>query len=85
MANDRLYMRCRTCGEAKMLAKYYPGPHSLEIWDSDAMSKWMSDHLECNSGVWCHATMNGDRCFDLFTESDDRFLELMAATPLSIA
>lgn len=74
MANDRIFLKCRHCGYTKMLAKYYPSiGHG--IWFPGSVSDWVEKHITC-SPAFGNMTLEGDRCFDLFTESDDRFHEL---------
>lgn len=73
MANDRIYMKCRGCGETKMLAKYYPSNYG--VWWPEEVCKWIEDHMK-HSPNFGEMDLKGDRCFDLFTESDERFGEL---------
>ena len=57
-----------------MLAKYYPTMgHGMRFPES--VSDWVSKHMEC-SPAFGRMDLEGDRCFDLFTESDDRFNDL---------
>lgn len=74
MANDRLFFKCRHCGETKMLAKYYP-TLGHGIWFPAKVSEWVETHMEC-SPAFGQMDLAGDRCFDLFAESDERFAEL---------
>ena len=74
MANDRIFFKCRGCGETKMLAKYYP-TIGHGIWFPESVSEWVEKHMECSPNFG-GMDLKGDRCFDLFTESDDRFNEL---------
>jgi hypothetical protein len=74
MANDRIYFKCRHCGETKLLAKYYP-TLGHGVWFPEEMCKWVEHHMEC-SPYFGGQDLQGDRCFDLFAESDERFGEL---------
>ena len=74
MANDRLYFKCRNCGETKMLAKYYP-TMGHGIWFPDAVSDWVKTHMECSPNFGM-SNLRGDGCFDVFAESDERLSEL---------
>ena len=74
MANDLIFLKCRTCGHTKMLAKYYP-TLGHGVWYPDEVSRFVEKHMECSPNFG-YDDLKGDRCFDLFTESDDRFQEL---------
>jgi hypothetical protein len=74
MANDRIFFKCRHCGETKMLAKYYP-TMGHGVWDQDVVADWVGKHMMCSPAFY-QMNLQGDRCFDLFTESDNRFQEL---------
>ena len=71
MANDRINLRCRGCGAEKMLVKYYPRQFD-GIWSPTEVSWWIAEHLQC-SPHWGQQDLGGDRCFDLFTESEPCF------------
>ncbi len=73
MANDRIFMKCHGCGETKMMAKYYP-TIGRGVWFPESVSEWVEQHMW--SCVETKMDLEGDRCFDLFTESDERFNEL---------
>ena len=73
MANDRIYFKCRHCGETAMLAKYWPS--SGEVTSPDFIGNWVAKHMGCSPNFY-DMDLRGDRCFDLFTESDDRFNDL---------
>ena len=48
MANDRVYLRCRTCGEAYMLAKWYPGDgFTPKATGYDSLGDWIETHDDC--------------------------------------
>ena len=74
MANDRIFFKCRHCSETKMLAKYYPTLGN-GVWFPEEVCNWIEKHMKC-SPAFGGMDLGGDRCFDLFTESDDRFNEL---------
>lgn len=64
MANDRIFIRCRKCGEQKMLAKYYP---TIARYGVD-VSDFVSEHLaNCIEGAPMYLP---DRVFDLLTEAE---------------
>jgi hypothetical protein len=64
MSNDRLYLRCKKCGEHKLLLKYYPtGSH---LWEPDKLCDWMDLHWAA-----CHNAppeLGNNPRFDLLTE-----------------
>ena len=70
MANDRIRIKCRKCGEEMTFAKYYP-TLGHGIWSSHIpyLEEFVSKHMEC-SPYFGGDSLNGDRCFDLFTESE---------------
>lgn len=68
MANDRIYLKCRGCGATRSLAKYYP-TLGYGVWWPDEVAQWIDKHMRC-SPHFGEKDLNGDRCFDLFTESD---------------
>jgi hypothetical protein len=50
MANDRLYLICRVCGDSCMLFKYYPGggfipPESIAGPDGGRIGNWIDEHI----------------------------------------
>lgn len=74
MANDRIFLKCRHCGDCTMLAKYYP-TIGHGIWNHEKLDEWVDKHMQC-SPHFGEIDLKGDRCFDLFSESDSRFKEL---------
>lgn len=74
MANDRILFKCRGCGETVTLAKYYP-TLGHGIWFPETISAYVEKHIECSLNFG-KDDLGGDRCFDLFTESDKRYSEL---------
>jgi hypothetical protein len=70
VANDKIIIRCRHCGEWGLLAKYYPSNYG--VWDSKALAKWIEDHMPCKPDFY-GPSLGGDRLFDLFTESDENY------------
>ncbi len=65
-----------------MLAKYYP-TLGHGIWDHEKLDAWVEKHMEC-SPHFGKVDLQGDRCFDLFTESDPRFNKLFMRTENNI-
>ena len=76
MANDRIFLKCRHCGKTKSFIKYYPSAHGIQSSNFYDFAKWINRHMECNFDVGVKMDLGGDRCFDLFTESDERFNDL---------
>ena len=76
MANDRIYMQCRYCYKTVLLTKYFPSPGE-GVWDPTKVSDFIERHISC-SPHFGSVTLEGDRCFDLFTESSKEFEERMA-------
>lgn len=70
MANDRIIIKCRHCGETLTLAKYYPTLGS-GVHMPYTVTAWMDEHMRC-SPHFGETDLNGDRCFDLFTESEGK-------------
>jgi len=67
VANDRIHMKCRGCGDTLMLAKFYPA--DFGVWYPDMVSKWIELHIPCSVDRYA-SDLGGERCFDLFAESD---------------
>jgi len=79
MANDRIYLRCKGCGNQYLLLKYYPC--NSYIWRPEEIQEWMDQHIaDCNElGM---GDLGGNPCFDLITESDDNWTNPEPAWPL---
>ena len=60
-------MTCRGCKDIGLLAKYYPGVAG--IWFPDRLEKFVETHMQC-SPHFGGVDLEGDRCFDLWAESD---------------
>ncbi len=72
MANDRLWLRCRHCGEYGALAKYYPSlGHG--IWSPESLDKFVWKHMECSPNFGQH-DLAGDTCFTIHAESARDFV-----------
>lgn len=69
MANDRILIKCRHCGEKRTLAKYYPSNYG--VWGNQVpeIVKFIDTHMACSPNIGS-MSLNGDRCFDLETELD---------------
>ena len=68
MANDRIRIKCRKCSEEMTFAKYYP-TLGHGIWFHEHLDEFVTKHMEC-SPSFGGPDLNGDRCFELFTESE---------------
>jgi hypothetical protein len=73
VANDRIYIVCKSCNRGRLLLKYYP---SGSFATSDTVGDFMAAHLD-----GCHYyfgnTLDGDPKFWLATEADyDKFRAL---------
>ncbi len=69
MANDRIYMTCRGCKDITSLAKYYPPSMGHGVWNPEKVVAFIDKHIECSPNFG-KGDLGGDRCFDLWTESD---------------
>lgn len=82
MANDRLIIRCKNCGEEDLLAKYYPPrpPYSVDgvinpldpplvqsHWAED-VSDFVQNHM-MHSRFYGGGNLGGDSCFEIIAES----------------
>ena len=67
MANDRLILKCRNCGDTMTFAKYYP-TLGHGIWSPEKLDTWVSQHMMC-SPRFGGIDLGGDRCFDIHTEN----------------
>lgn len=48
MANNRMFLKCKGCGEYYVLAKYYPST----MWhtrreDNESFNEWLGKHTYC--------------------------------------
>ena len=68
MANDRIFITCRGCKAKAMLAKYYPT--NMGVWNRDKLCDFIDNHINCTADF--KGDLEGDRCFDLSTESDKK-------------
>lgn len=67
MADDRLFIKCKTCGGWKMLLKHMTG-FGLTHRDNGIL-EWLSDHADCHQSK-NKISLGGDTCFTLHTEDD---------------
>ena len=71
MANDRVWIRCATCGERLLWFKFYPvggavdGPYVFH--DQQKQEAWVTEHLHDRAS---DPHLAGDPGFALETESD---------------
>lgn len=82
MANDRVYLRCKTCRAQLLLFKYWPGldglagPFLQASGDDEearigAAETFVVEHLlNCHPKAF-HGDLRGDPGFDVYAESED--------------
>jgi len=69
MANDRIYLKCKECGQLKLLFTYWPD--GVSLWSSLSEEKiieleeWVNTHLHSKMGRF---SLEGDPGFTLETE-----------------
>lgn len=64
MANDRVFIVCKTCGAWKMLLKHFPG--SLGTRDNGIL-EWLDSHGACHPQYY-NSDLQGNPGFKLATE-----------------
>lgn len=89
MANDRIYLQCKTCKKCKLLWKYYPFGGELDggyLWPkAEELADFIGEHLHiCHPAVRQMRpgipTLEGDPGFELGCESDLTFNDSDLAT-----
>jgi len=74
MANDRVFIVCKSCGDVALLLKFYPG--KLAEWDNKTpLVEWLDGHGKHHPRLQ-EGDLAGDPGFELFTESDDAKYDL---------
>lgn len=73
MANDRIKITCKKCSESMTFAKYYP-TIGHGIWDEKSLSDFVHKHMQC-SPAFGGMDLDGDRCFDLSTDSENAVVD----------
>ena len=71
MANDRIWLRCKGCSQAVLLAKFYPAQGTgsyVPNFVPERLSRFMEQHIPT-----CHPraftmSLEGDPGFDLVTD-----------------
>lgn len=66
MANDRIFIKCQTCGGWKMLMKHFPG--TMETVDNGVL-EWIGAHGVCHPRLY-NEDLGGVPGFSLHTEED---------------
>lgn len=78
MANNRMYLKCRTCGELISLGSCICSPYEIYQWKSvehpeqdyldyrDALNEFYEKHFHCQNG---HNVIHGDTQFTLVYEN----------------
>jgi hypothetical protein len=75
MANDRIYLRCKTCKETVMLWKHYPvgtylgGAEGGYEGDGAEVLAFLQRHILCHPRCR-RGTLGGDPGYETVTESD---------------
>lgn len=65
MSNDRLYMRCKECGELRLFAKY--SPSGSYVWAPELVDDWVGEHMDHFAKR--RVDLEGELPFDFFMES----------------
>ena len=65
MANDRVFIKCETCGGWKMLLKFFP-TSGLTTRDNDIL-EWLDTHARCHPRSY-NGNLGGDPGYTLHTE-----------------
>lgn len=82
MSNDRLWIKCKNCGERTLLAKFWPGRWNVYTGKNydpaermTELEAWMNCHTLCDPQSSKHFAMDlgGDPLFVL--ETDNRPLD----------
>lgn len=72
MANQRMYLKCRSCGAEKMVAKRLAGAfHTIDLPAENSWDAWFEKH------EWgaCGEQAEGLDIFDLVYEHEREFIE----------
>jgi len=64
-----------------MLAKYYPTVLGYGVWFPEEVCKWIKKHMECSPNFGNY-DLGGDKCFDVYAESNDAYDQLIEITYL---
>lgn len=67
MANNRLYIRCKGCGDSTMITKNFGEPYCLDENEVKKLNSFFSDHAFCVDVGYM--TIGGR--FELFDEFDE--------------
>jgi len=66
MADDRMYLRCKACGEQILLAKCHAPIYNNFFHADEKYDRFLRDHSCCN-----HLGCKGYQYFELKYESED--------------
>lgn len=73
MANNRMYIRCRTCGEKYMIGKIYLEGYFIQERDKikfyDGLEKFYNDHNFCTDEK-LDKEINTENQFDIYYETN---------------
>lgn len=77
MANNRLYMRCKNCGEELYLDKNFGGPYQITEEKRKEINQFFEDHAFCGT---MHQIAHGGwfELYDEFHDSDDSKYQIAA-------
>ena len=83
MANDRIWIKCTSCGEEILLTKYYPGLPLGELWhEPNMLCSWLEKHLEHHPELPLHSLYlkgNPGLVFHTESEPDDAKIVILEA------
>ena len=66
MADDRVFIKCKTCGDSRMLMKFFS---ITGMRAAAGIAEWIDGHSQCHPRLY-DTTLKGDPGFALLTESD---------------
>ena len=70
MANNRLYLRCRQCGEMLFLSKHFLSPWHIDLDKLEEINEFLDKHCDC-----------ANRKYDVFWNSFDLVSEFGEGFP----
>lgn len=73
MANDRVYIVCKSCGSWKMFLKHFAG--NMSTRPEFKVLRWIDEHCKCHPNL-NRNDLGGDPGFYMVTESSEEFRHL---------